>query len=133
MGRGIIVRGMALGLAALILNAIAAFLWVWLYSAFIDPGHDGVFYQAYGQRVAPLSGLIFGLPLLFAAGWLAGRVSAAPLAWLLPAATYALLDLVLMALGSLWATPLALILSYATKAAASYAGGWIAQRRAAPQ
>ena len=117
-------RGIGLGVVALLLNAAIALLWVLFYSAALAPGHDGAFYQAYAQRVAPISGLIAGLPLLFAAGWLAARGERPLQAALVPAAAYAVLDLLLMALGGTWLAPLTLLISYATKAGAAVAGGW---------
>jgi hypothetical protein len=125
----VIARGVALGIAALLLNTAFAILWVWLYSVIIDPGHDGAFYQAYAQRVAPIAGFICGIPLLLAAGWLAARGRPGGVTALIPAMTYVVLDLALMAAGNLWASPVALLLSSASKAAAAWAGGRIARAR----
>lgn len=129
MEGNVILRGILLGVAALLLNVLLAFAWVLLYSTFIDPGHDGAFYQAYAQRVAPVAGFMSGIPLLFAAGWFAARGRRRIVAGLIPAITYAVLDLALMAAGNLWASPLALILSYASKLFAGWAGASLAAAR----
>ena len=129
MGGRIILRGIGLGVAALVLNVAIAFLWVWFYSFAISPGHDGAFYQAYAQRVAPFSGLIAGIPLLFVAGMLSARGDRPLAGAAIPAATYILLDVLLMALGGMWASVLAMTLSYLSKIAAALAGGWFVQRR----
>ena len=131
MGAKIILRGIWLGVGALILNVAVAFLWVWFYSFAIAPGHDGPYYQAYAQRVAPFSGLIAGIPLLFLAGMLSARGDRPLVAAAIPATTYILLDMLLMAIGGIWASVAALLLSYSTKLAAALAGGWFVQRRRA--
>ncbi len=129
MERGVIVRGIMLGVAAMLLVAAAAALWVLLYSVAIAPGHDGAHYQAYGQRVAPLAAIVAGLPLLFGAGWMAARGGRPMLAALIPALTYVGLDLALSAAGNSWPSMGALALSWLTKLAAAWAGGWVAARR----
>ncbi len=129
MGGKVILRGIGLGVLALLLNVLVAFLWVFLYSVAIAPGHDGAFYQAYAQRVAPISAIIAGLPILFAAGWLSARGSGVILAALVPAGAYIVLDLVLNAIGGLSPAIWILALSYATKLAAGWAGGRLALQR----
>jgi len=131
MGGRIIARGIGLGLAAMALNVLVAFLWVWTYAVLVAPGHDGAFYQAYGQRVAPISGIVAGVPLLFVAGWLVARGPRPGNAALLPAVTYVVLDLLLIAIGGLWPPLWSLALSYLTKFAAAWAGGRFAMRRLA--
>ena len=133
MGGRIIARGLGLGLLALLLNVLVAFAWVFFYSVAIAPGHDGAFYQAYAQRVAPISAILAGVPILFAAGWLAARGPRRDLAALLPAAAYIVLDLVLVAAGGLWPSAWSLALSYLTKLAAAWAGGRMAIGRRAVQ
>jgi hypothetical protein len=129
MGAKIIVRGLSLGVLALLLNVAVAFAWVLFYSVAIAPGHDGAFYQAYAQRVAPLSAILAGAPLLFAAGWLAARGPRPDQAALIPAAAYMLLDLLLISIGGVWPPLWTLAASYLTKFAASYAGGRLAPRQ----
>ena len=129
MERGVIVRGIMLGVAAMLLAAAAAALWVFVYSVAIAPGHDGAHYQAYGQRVAPLVAIVAGLPILFGAGWLAARGARPTVAALIPALTYILLDLALSAVGGIWPPVWALALSWLSKLAVAWAGGWLATRR----
>jgi hypothetical protein len=135
MERVVIVRGIMLGVAAMLLVAALVALWVLFYSVAIAPGHDGAHYQAYGQSIAPLAAIIAGLPILFGAGWLAARGRQAMLAALIPALTYVMLDLGLSAVGNAW-TPLALLgLSWLTKLLAAAGGGWLAlqhQKRTTP-
>jgi hypothetical protein len=129
MGAGIIVRGVGLGALALLLNVAVAFAWVLFYSVAVAPGHDGGFYQAYAQRVAPISGLIAGIPIFVGAGWLAARGPGAQRAAIVPAAAYILLDLALTAVSGLWPPLWSLALSYLTKAAAAWGGGRLAERQ----
>ncbi len=129
MERGVIVRGILLGVAAMLLIAAAAAFWVFIYSLAIAPGHDGSHYQAYGRSVAPLVAIIAGLPLLFGAGWLAARGQRPLLAGLIPALTYVVLDVGLSAAGNVWPGVGALALSWLTKLLAAGAGGWLAVRR----
>jgi hypothetical protein len=133
MGGRIIARGIGLGVLAMALNVLVAFLWVWFYSVALAPGHDGAFYQAYAQRVAPISSVLAGIPLLSAAGWLAARGSRPMIAALIPAAIYILLDIVLVAAGGLWPPLWTLLLSFLTKLAAAWGGGQLRVRRTAPQ
>jgi hypothetical protein len=133
MGGRIIVRGLGLGALAMALTVLVAFAWVFIYSVAIAPGHDGAFYQAYAQRVAPICAILAGVPILFGAGRLAARGPRRDLAALLPAAAYIVLDLVLVAAGGLWPSAWSLALSYLTKLAAAWAGGRTATRRGAVQ
>lgn len=129
MGGGAIIRGIGLGVLAMALTVGAAFLWVWFYASSINPGHDGAFYQLYAQRVAPLAAILVGVPLLFVAGWLNGRGQRSWLAALVPAATYILLDAVLIAASGLWPPLWTLAVSYLTKTGAAWAGGRLARRQ----
>jgi hypothetical protein len=129
MGGRIIARGLGLGVVAMLLNVLVAFAWVFFYSVALAPGHDGAFYQAYAQRVAPISGLLAGVPIFVAAGWLAARGPGAERAALLPAASYIVLDLLLLSITGLWTAMWLLALSYITKAAAAFAGGGLVKRQ----
>jgi hypothetical protein len=129
MGGRIIARGLGLGLLAMLLNVLVAFAWVFFYSVAIAPGHDGAFYQAYAQRVAPISGIVAGIPIFVAAGWLAARGPGADRAALLPAASYILLDLLLLGISGLWPALGLLALSYLTKVAAAWGGGRLVTRQ----
>ncbi len=127
----ILVRALLFTIAAMILNVAAAFLWVWLYSILIAPGHDEAHYQAYAMRAAPISSIVAGAPILFAAAWLAGRRDAAQpvLAGALVGLCYVAIDAaILVAAGA--TIPIAIVaLSFATKIVASWAGGVLAARR----
>jgi hypothetical protein len=129
MGGRIIARGLGLGVVAMLLNVLVAFAWVFFYSVALAPGHDGAFYQAYAQRVAPISGIVAGVPIFLAAGWLAARGPGAERAALLPAASYIVLDLLLLSISGLWPAMWLLALSYITKAAAAFAGGRLVKRQ----
>jgi len=78
--------GLALALAvgAMVLNVAVSFVWVWVYSL-IEPGQTEAAYTAYAQQWAPVSSIVFGAPILFAAGWVAGRgrepIQASVMAW----------------------------------------------------
>jgi hypothetical protein len=132
MDRRHIARSIALGLAAMGAVVLLAFLWVLIYAVLIAPGHPGPFYQAYAARVSPISGLIAGLPVLFAAGFLASRKADKPLvAAAIPALVFILLDALLLTLfmpSGFRAWPL-LGLSWISKVGAGLAGGWFARRR----
>lgn len=128
MGGKVIARGIGLGVLAMALNVGAAFLWVYFYSIAINPGHDGAFYQAHGQIVAPILGVGLGIPLMIAAGWLSARGTSSALAPLIPAIAYILLDIGLAAGSGLWPPAWSLVMSVITKFAAAWAGGAIATR-----
>lgn len=93
------VRAIGLAVSAMVLNTFLGFLWLWFHSAALAPGHDPAFYQAYADRAAPVADLLAGIPLLFAAGWLAAALSEgrAPVAQaLLAALVYSAIDLALL-------------------------------------
>jgi hypothetical protein len=131
MGGKVIARGVGLAVLAMAICVLLAFGWVWFYSMFVDPGHDGAFYQAYAQRVAPLISIAAGIPLLFLAGWLNARGTDHVFAPLVPAVAYIVIDVVLLAASGLWPAAWSVILSYLTKLASAWAGGALARRRRA--
>lgn len=126
----VIRRALLLAIGAMALNVAASFLWVWIYSVGIAPGHDEAFYQAYAQRAAPISSIVAGIPTLFAAGWLSARKAPeqAMLAGALVGLIYAAIDLAILfsvpntVSGSIIAT------SMLTKIAASALGGLVVGR-----
>ena len=133
MGISIVIRGIALGLAAMLLSVAVAILWVWVYSIAVAPGHDGGFYQAYAAQVSPIAGIIAGVPILFGAGWLAARATPdlALAAAAVPALAYAMIDggiVLLAAPAALAAWPVFLI-SWSTKLLAALAAGALVARR----
>lgn len=131
MGGATILRGIGLGVLAMLLNVAAAFLWVLFYSIAVAPGHDGAFYQAYAQSVAPIAAIVAGLPILLACGWLAARGRNALPAGLIPAIVYILLDFAMVAAGGLWPPFWLLLLSWLTKIAAAWAGARLRMTRTA--
>lgn len=133
MNPGTLLRGFGLGLAAMALNILVAFLVVWIYSIAVAPGHDRSFYEAFAQRAAPISGIVAGLPILFAAGYLAARRAAGDrrVAASIPALTYIAVDGALIAgfmpgALSAWAV---FLISWLTKVGAAGLGGRAAMRR----
>ena len=130
----LIARAAALGLAATALLTAVIFAWVLVYAYVVAPGHPPAFYQAYAARVAPIAGIILGMPVFALAGFFAvrGHPYALPLA-LTPAATFILIDLVLLGAfqSSAFAAWLALLLSWLSKLAAALLGGRLATREIA--
>jgi hypothetical protein len=47
---------------------VAAYLWVWLYSTFVDSGGDVAYYEAYARRASPLVAAILSGPVFYAMG-----------------------------------------------------------------
>ena len=134
MNPRLLARAAALGLAATALLTAVIFAWVLVHAYVVAPGHAPAHYQAYAARVAPLAGIALGLPVFALAGYFAvrHRPYALPLA-LTPAATFILIDLVLLAAfqrEAFAAWPL-LFLSWLSKLVAALLGGRIASREAA--
>lgn len=133
MTAGLVLKSLAIGLAAMVLNVAVAFAWVALYSLAIAPGQGEAAYQAYALRAVPWSAVIAGVPILVAAGWLLAR-------WLRSGGwrsgigagvAYVALDVaILVATGTLAAVAAVNLLSWATKLAAAALGGAVAARRA---
>jgi len=128
-----IARAAALGLAATALLTAVIFAWVLVHAYVVAPGHAPAVYQAYAARVAPLAGVLLGIPLFGLAGFLAVRRHpyALPLA-LAPAATFILIDLALLAMfqRSAFGAWAILLLSWLSKLAAALLGGRFASRAA---
>ena len=133
MGAILLLRSLAVAVAAMAVNVACAFLWVAIYSMLIAPGQDEAVYQAYAMRAAPWSSVIAGAPILLGAGWLLARWHGG--GWrtgICAAVAYVVLDtLILLAAGALFALPGIEALSYATKLAAAAYGGALADRRLA--
>lgn len=127
----LIARAAALGLAATALLTAVIFAWVLVYAYVVAPGHAPALYQAYAARVAPIAGILVGLPLFGLAGYLAvGRHSYDLTLALTPAATFILIDAVLLVSfqrAALAAWPL-LILSWLSKLVAASLGGRFGSR-----
>lgn len=130
----LIARAAALGLAATALLTVVIVVWVLVHAYVVAPGHPPGLYQAYAARVAPIAGIILGMPLFALAGFLAVRrhAYALPLA-LAPAAAFILIDLILLAAfqPAAFAAWLLLLLSWLSKLAAALLGGRLAAREPA--
>jgi hypothetical protein len=128
MGVKLILRGLAVSVAAMIVNIACAFLWVAIYSHLIAPGQGEAAYQAYAMRAVPWSAVIAGVPILLVAGWLLARWHGG--GWrtgICADLFYLLIDIVLVvATGTLGAMLGIVALSHATKLAAAAAGGAMA-------
>ena len=70
MGAKLILRGMAIAVAAMALNIACAFLWVAIYAHLIAPGQGEAAYEAYAQRAVPWSAVIAGILALIFSSWL---------------------------------------------------------------
>jgi hypothetical protein len=130
----LIARAAALGLAATALLTAVIFAWVLVHAYVVAPGHEPALYQAYAARVAPIAGILVGIPLFALAGHFAVRRHPYDLALAVaPAATFILIDLALLASlqrAAFAAWPL-LLLSWLSKLAAAALGGRLASRPSA--
>jgi hypothetical protein len=132
MSAGLVLKSIAVAIAAMIVNVGASFLWVLIYSTLIAPGQGEAAYQAYAMRAVPWSSVIAGAPILCGAGWLLARWARG--GWRAGAGAgicYVAIDmLILAASGMLADFPPIIALSYATKLPAAALGGLLAGRRA---
>ena len=124
---------LALAVLAMIVNVAMSFIWVWAYSQ-IEPGQTEAAYMAYAEKWAPVSSVVFGAPILFVAGWLAGRrrePAQAALIGLMVAVIYVAIDLAMVvavqAQGGIW---LWVALSWSTKLLFAWLGGRAGAKRA---
>ncbi len=127
----LIARAAALGLAATALLTAVVVAWVLVYAYVVAPGHPPALYQAYAARVAPIAGILGGIPLFALAGHLAVRRHCYDLALALtPAATFILVDLVLLASfqRAAFTAWLPLLISWLSKLAAGMLGGRLTAR-----
>ncbi|NBB14965.1 hypothetical protein GVN21_06315 [Caulobacter sp. SLTY] len=124
----------AFAMAVMVINVAISFAVVWVYSLF-EPGHPQAFYNAFALKAAPVSSVLFGIPLMFLAGFFVARKRSRRSGLIAAGAVsllYTVVDIAML-LGYaaspefwFWGT-----LSYSTKIAASLAGGWAATRRTA--
>ena len=128
MGAKLILRGVAVAVAAMILNIACAFLWVAIYSHLLAPGQGEAAYQAYAERAVPWCAVIAGIPILFGAGWLLARWHGG--GWrtgIWADVFYLAVDLALLIASGLLGSMLGIVaLSHITKLAAAAAGGAVA-------
>lgn len=128
----------ALGVALLlmVLNVVAAFGVVWVYSMFIEPGHDEAFYAAAAQRIAPWSSIFAGVLLFFLGSWLLAWRRTGRNGYLFAAAVvgvYAAIDVsVLLAAGATAAMSAIVAASMLSKLGAALAGAWLGRPRTSP-
>jgi len=117
---------LALAVLAMILNVAMSFVWVFVYSQ-SEPGQTEAAYTAYAQEWAPVSSVVFGAPIMFLAGWLAGRgrpVSEAARIGLAVAAIYVAVDLaIILAVGAAGGVWMWAVLSWVTKLLFGWLGG----------
>lgn len=115
------VRAIAGTVMAEVAVIAAAFGVVAFYSHAINPGQPVSAYQAWAAQAAPWASVIAGIPVFYALGrwWARGLATALAIF-----ALYLVIDgAILAATGLNGLSPLIVVLSYATKLAASYAGG----------
>jgi hypothetical protein len=113
---------LGLTLLVMVLNVSASVLYMVVYGAVLAPGHDDAHYHAHAAVAAPYSSVIVGIPLMFfAARWLARRRGF--LDGFAIALVYIAIDLaIIAAAGGLGKLAVIVSVSFATKAAAAYAG-----------
>jgi len=131
-GVGLWLRALLFALGAMALNVAAFFLWVFIYSIVIAPGHAEAFYQAYADRAAPISSIVAGVPIFFLAGWLAARrapAGRAILAGALVAIVYIAIDLTILLSIANNIPMMIIVTSFVTKLAAASLGGVMAERK----
>ena len=128
MGVKLILRGLAIAVAAMALNIACAFLWVAIYAHVIAPGQGEAAYQAYALRAVPWSAVIAGIPILFGAGWLLARWHGG--GWrtgLWAGVFYLVVDMAILLAAGIVASMLWIVaISYVTKLAAASLGGRMA-------
>jgi hypothetical protein len=123
-----------LAIGALVVNVIVSIGVVWVYSTFIETGHNMAFYEAWAQSAAPVSSVVAGIPIMFAAAWMAARACAPRgfAAGVAVAVTYLVIDTAaIVATGALGSLGMLVAVSYVTKLGAAALGAWLGSRRSA--
>ena len=120
---------LGLALLVMVLNVAASVLYMVFYGHVIAPGHDDAHYHAHAAVAAPYSSVIVGIPLMFfAARWMARRRGFRD--GFAIALVYIVVDFaILVAAGALGSLAVIVSVSFATKAAAAYAGARLGARR----
>lgn len=121
-------------IAVMALNVAISFGAVWVYSL-VDPGHPAAYYEAFAMRIAPVSSVIAGIPLMLLAGFLIAKGRSARSALIAAGAValvYIAIDFaILLAAGSgrdVWPWAAA---SHATKLLSALAGAKLRNGRSA--
>ena len=124
-------KGFAVALGVMVVNVAISFAVVAAYSLWVEPGHDGAYYEAAAQWIAPWSSIAFGWLLFFIACYiLSRRANRNALVFALAAfAIYAAFDLgILGAAGQLTVFAPIIALSLSSKLAGAIGGAWLAGR-----
>jgi hypothetical protein len=125
-----------LSILVMVTNVVASVVYMVVYGHIIDPGHDPQYYSDHIQVAAPYCSIVAGIPLMFAAGWLAGRwwrgefaIKSAVTAWLV----YAVIDVAILIASGMtsWLAVLAGI-SILTKLAAVCLGAIVSNSGSRP-
>ena len=107
-----------------------SFIEVFIYSAFINPGHDQAFYNAHAMQSAPYVAIIAGIPVFFfVARWFARKWPDKKISIALGLSmAYIVIDLlVLIPYGvDFGSHALVFFLSFGTKLLAAFAGVYLA-------
>ncbi|MBB5684384.1 hypothetical protein [Sphingobium boeckii] len=135
MNARIIRNAILIAIAATILTIIALVIWLAIYAAAIDPGHQLAFYGAYATDNGAKLGLIVSVPIFLGAGWLIGRSASTKIdgakRGALVAGIYILIDLVPAVLfrGAEQTDAQPLITGYVAVMVSAVIGGWLAAGR----
>ncbi len=109
----------------LVIMVACAYLWVYVYSAFIHTTGDAAFYEAYAQRASPVVAVVVAFPVFFVMGrFMRGLGARATMAALTVVAISLVLDVASVA--TMASDPIyhgiASILSFIAKFAGAYFG-----------
>jgi hypothetical protein len=120
-----------IGIGSKVLLPITAFIWVAIYSAVINPGHDPAYYQAYAQTASSYVSIVTGIPIFFAFAWWITRrnerwgIASAVLIW----SIYVFLDLPLLLFFDFSGIWIQTIIAHLTKLLSAYGGALVARRQ----
>ena len=135
LGRAFPLIGVAI--LVLVTNVAASILYMVVYGNFINPGHEGKYYQDHIQIAGPYCSIVAGIPIMFLAGWwVAGwwrrslGARGAIFVWL----AYTIIDLAILLIAGLsFGVGILFVISFATKLAAGYWGASTRLRNHAEQ
>lgn len=136
MNARIIRNAILIAIAATVLTIIALVIWLAIYAAAVDPGHQLAYYETYAAENGARLGLIVSVPIFLGAGWLIGRGAPTRIDGVkrgaLVAGVYILIDLVpaMLFRGAEQTDIQPLITGYVAVIVATVVGGWLAGGRA---